>query len=457
MKSCGWRRAACVLAVVAVTSGCTEVVPGVGTFSSLRPAPDAKIPIKGLPAGKPTEVDRIAGNAVADIQEYWTEQMPKTFGITYKPISGGIYSIDPNDPSQSVPCVRKPSDIRGNAFYCPRADAVAWDRVDLLPALQKRFGAFPIAMVLAHELGHAVQSRTHVPGTKTIVVETQADCYAGAWTRTAFNGNSKHFHIDRKSLDDAVGGYLLFRDPVGEDPNDIQAHGNAFDRVSAFQEGFEQGAEHCRSFDDSRQFTEAPFNDANDSPNTGGNLPFDQAIALGTRDLAGYWQNEFGKVFGKTWKPVDSVKSFDGSSESGRPRCGATTITQAVRYCPDDNTIYYDGKQAMPHLYEKTGNGDFAPMTMIAIAYGQAVRSRLGKPITGDDAVLNATCLAGAYAGDTVGRPRNHSVNLSPGDLDESVQALLTYGGTFLGAPSTAGFVRIKAFRQGFADIRNCQ
>jgi predicted metalloprotease len=454
MKSWGWRWTACVLAVAAATSGCTELVPGVGTFAALRPAPDAKVQIEGLPGGKPTEVDRIAGNALADVEAYWTEQMPQTFGIKYKPVSGGIYSIDPNDSSQSIPCVRKASEIRGNAFYCPKADVVAWDRVDLLPALQKRFGPFPIAMVLAHELGHAVQARTREPGTKTIVVETQADCYAGAWTRAAFDGNSTHFQLDRKSLDDAVGGYLLFRDPVGNDPNDMRAHGNAFDRVSAFQEGFEQGPEHCKGFDDSRQFTEAPFTDPRDD-SSGGNLPFEQAIELGTDDLRQYWERMFATSFHRTWKQVAGVKSFDGDSGSGRPSCGGRTIRQAVAYCPADNTIYYDGP-ALNRVYVKAGNGDFAPMTLIAAAYGQVARNQLGKQITGEDAVLSAVCLAGAYAGDTTRNPTAHRARLSPGDLDESVQALLTFGGTFLGVPNTAGFVRIKAFRQGFADIANC-
>ncbi|HEY9474448.1 MAG TPA: neutral zinc metallopeptidase [Mycobacteriales bacterium] len=435
-------------------SACTEVVPGVGTYSSLKNVPDAQIAIRGLPHGEPTEVDRVAGNAVSDIQDFWTEQMPTVFGKRYRRISGGIYSVDPHDTDQRVPCVAEPSDITGNAFYCPQADAVAWDRVSLLPTLQKRFGTFPIAMVLAHELGHAIQSRTSEPGTRTIVIETQADCYAGAWTRAAQQGRAKHFEVDSTSLDEALGGYLLFRDPVGSDPNDEQAHGNAFDRVSAFQEGYEHGARHCRSFDDNRKFTEVPFQDIRDA-DQGGNEPFEQAMQDGPEDLARFWQATFGERYGGTWHPISGVRSFDGRNDSGRPRCAGTTITQAVRYCEQDRVLYFDSTGVLPDIYRRTG--DFGPMTLIAVGYGQAVRSQLGLSTTGTDALTNEICLAGGYAGAVSRRPPDaDGFTLSPGDLDESVQALLGFGGTSLGEPGSSGFGRIKAFREGFADIGNC-
>jgi Predicted metalloprotease len=444
----------CLLAVGMATSACTEVVPGVGTYSSLRTAPDARIQIQGLAHGTPTEVDRIAANAVSDIQDFWAEQMPKEFGQRYRRISGGIYSVDPHDANQRVPCVAKPTDIAGNAFYCPQADAVAWDRVTLLPALQRRFGTFPIAMVLAHELGHAVQARTSEPGTRTIVIEAQADCYAGAWTRAAQQGGAKHFQVDSASLDQALGGYLLFRDPVGSDPNDEQAHGNAFDRVSAFQEGYEQGVSHCRDFNDRRTFTEVPFLDSRDAA-VRGNESFAQAMQDGPADLARFWQSTFEDRYGSTWHPIAGVRGFDGGDDSKRPRCGAVTITQAVRYCEPDRTLYFDDTRVLPNIYRRTG--DFGPMTLLAVGYGQAVRSQLGLSTTGTDALTNEICLAGGYAGAVSQRSADaDGFALSPGDLDEAVQALLGFGGTALGEPGSSGFARIKAFREGFADIGNC-
>ncbi|HEX5495544.1 MAG TPA: neutral zinc metallopeptidase [Mycobacteriales bacterium] len=449
-----WRNAVCVLAVAGMgASACTETVPGVGSFSPLKSSPDARIPIRGLPNGRPTAVDRIAGNAISDIQHFWSTEMPAAFGKNYRPVSGGIYSVDPRDSGQRVPCVDKPADILGNAFYCPTADAVAWDRVGLLPTLDKQFGPFPIAMVLAHELGHAIQSRTSEPGHRTIVIETQADCYAGVWTRAAQEGRAAHFQVDSGTLDEALGGYLLFRDPVGSDPNDRQAHGNAFDRVSAFQEGYEQGVAHCKAFNDSRQFTELPFQQPADAAD-GGNESFAQSMRDGPNDLAAFWQARFDAKFGRTWRPITAVRGYDGSSDSGRPRCAGHTVTQAVQYCPADRTLYFDGVQALPDIYRRTG--DFGPMALIAVGYGQAVRDELGRSITGTNALTNEICLAGGYAGVVSRRNGANELTLSPGDLDEAVQALLSFGGTAFGEPGSSGFARIKAFRSGFASLDNC-
>ena len=106
------------------------------------------------------------------------------------PAGVGFYSIDP-DGSVAAPCTEDPSDIRGNAFYCPARDIVAWDRKILLRSCKERFGDFLVAMVLAHEWGHAIQKRTKLPSDRTIVVETQADCYAGRVHRLGAAGNAR--------------------------------------------------------------------------------------------------------------------------------------------------------------------------------------------------------------------------------------------------------------------------
>ena len=56
--------------------------------------------------------------------------------------------------------------------------------------LAERFSPSVVAVVMAHEFGHAVQSRTdeldrNVP---TIYTEQQADCFSGAWARRVWEG-----------------------------------------------------------------------------------------------------------------------------------------------------------------------------------------------------------------------------------------------------------------------------
>jgi len=55
---------------------------------------------------------------------------------------------------------------------------------------------------------------------------------------------------------------VAFRDPVGTTQTAQGAHGDAFDRVSAFQDGFDKGAKLCADMSvDNREFTARAFQD----------------------------------------------------------------------------------------------------------------------------------------------------------------------------------------------------
>lgn len=454
-----WRRGACALALIGLAAtGCAQQVAGVGEYSAeLSDVPDAKLNIKGLDGDKPTEVDVIAGNAIADIEDFWTDELPKVYDKDYKPLpKGNLFSVDPDGDVSGLPCGAESDDIRNNAFYCPPDDAVAWDRKELFPTLRENFGDFLIAMVLAHEWGHVIQGRVGDSGTKTIVAETQADCFAGAWTKaTQAHPEGWHFVADAQIMDSALAGYLMFRDPVGADPSDQQAHGNGFDRISGFQEGFEQGAEHCTGFNDDRQFTEIPFTNETDA-NQGGNLPYDDAMDLGKRELDAYWKDAYPKIFDGSWEDIAAVTPYDG--KDNRPKCGSEQVDRAVQYCEDDNTIYFDNADAFPAVYKKTG--DFGPMTLLSMAYSQAALKQAGKAFTGGDGVKAAICLAGAHAGEVTRNPpvnQDGRISLSPGDLDEAIQALLSYAGAYFRVQTTAGFTRVVSYRDGFATADNCE
>ncbi len=446
-----WRRLATATAVLAVlATGCVQQIPGLGSYSASRTkAPDAKIEIRNTDHGP---IDALAGNAVADIQQFWTEEMPKQFHRPYRPVSA-FYSIDP-DGSVAAPCTEDPSDIRGNAFYCPARDIVAWDRKILLPQLQERFGDFLVAMVLAHEWGHAIQKRTTLPSDHTIVVETQADCYAGAFTAWALKGNAPHFEITRLDLDRALSGFLLFRDPLGSNASDRQAHGSGFDRVSAFQDGYEQGVPFCAKFNDDRTFTQVGFLDPKDEQQQG-NLPLAQTLDQGPKDVDAYWKASYQKLYGQPWKPLAGVKPF---ADANRPRCAGQPVLDA-QYCAADDTIYYD-TDALSKVYQQA-SGDFGPISLVAIAYGQAVRERRGESAATDSesTLLSAICATGGYARDAFGQRDPARLSLSPGDLDEAIRALLDAAGSsdFTNVHTTTGFDRVQAFRDGFNSAKSCK
>jgi predicted metalloprotease len=445
-----WRLPIAALASLSVlASGCANLVVGAGSYSSgLTDVPDAKLQINGTDGGR---IDKIAGNAIADVQGFWRQQLPANFDKQYKPVSA-FFSVDP-DGDKAAPCTNSPSDIRGNAFYCPTQDIVAWDRKGLFPDLEKRFGPFLIAMVMAHEWGHAIQHRTEMPSNRTIVIEAQADCYAGSWTKTALTGGEPHFQISRQDLDQALAGYLQFSDPIGADANDRQAHGSGFDRISAFQEGFEQAVKHCTTYDDDRVFTEIPFGSAQDQQRQG-NVSYEQTLSDGPKDIADFWSKTFEKTFDRKFAPIAKVTGYD--ADSNRPTCDGSPVS-ALQYCPVDDTIYFDQQNALKKVYDDTG--DFGPMSLFGVAFGEAIRKRLGQTVNGEEALLGSICLAGAYAGDVFNRRRTSALlQLSPGDLDEAVQALLNFAGKqgLFDANGTVGFDRVAAYRKGFGSIKNC-
>ncbi|HVX44698.1 MAG TPA: neutral zinc metallopeptidase [Mycobacteriales bacterium] len=437
------RALAAVLAVLAVAGCSGATIDGEGIYGTddATPAPQAKLSIHFTNDGS---VDDLAANAMADIQQYWKTEFPELFDQPYKKIDS-FYSIDPEDDDGTLPCVGSADNMRGNAMYCPATDSVLWDRTDFFPVLTKNFGDYAVPMVLAHETGHAIQDRTHDPGERTISIETQADCYSGAFTRAAFSGQAPHFPLTTAELDHALGGMLAFADQPGEDPTNPLAHGNAFDRISAFQDGFAYGAARCadpKYFSDHRPYTELPYS-ASAHPKRDeeqkGNSPYQESVRLGVKDLTEFWAQFKG------WKPLKDVV---GLSENSDQDCGGTPIDKALIYCTADNTIYFDA-EALPKLHDIAG--DFAVETMLAVAYAFAARHDFGQSTDDQNGLLGAICYAGAYTHSVFAKPQVHYYQLSPGDLDEALQALLVgmTGGSFNGLQDTTGFQRVRAFQVG--------
>src|SRR5690242_5821055 len=92
----GWRTAAVVASLAVFLSGCAQSVPGFGSYSNgLSEVPDATIEIKGEPERGKGTVDSIAGNAIFDIQRFWTQQMRTVFNKSYDPVKE-FWAINPD-------------------------------------------------------------------------------------------------------------------------------------------------------------------------------------------------------------------------------------------------------------------------------------------------------------------------------------------------------------------------
>jgi predicted metalloprotease len=443
------RRVAAVLpaGLLLLLSGCATVVIGEG--SPLAPpvvdVAEGEVPITGA---DDSEIDELARNALADLESFWGQRFPEVYGEEFPPLQGGYFSVDPDDVDpgaypDGVSCGSDPREVEDNAFYCqaegaPNSDSITYDR-SFLAELADQFGRFIPDLVMAHEFGHAVQARIGFPPA-SIVAETQADCFAGAWTAWVAAGEAEHTTIRQVELDELLRGYLQLRDPVGTGLEEEAAHGSYFDRVSAFQEGFADGVEACRdNFTTQRVFTQQQFT-RDDDIATGGNAAPADIPGLVENSLPPFWEAVLSDL-GEDFEPP-SFEPFSGTAPSCAPE------DRDVVYCADGNIVGIDDTDLFPEVYEI---GDFAAITGIAIPYALAARDQLGQSTDDAEAIRSAVCASGAFSF-SVFAGELTDVVISPGDVDEAVLFLLDYGPDpdVLPDVDLTGFELVDVFRTGF-------
>lgn len=128
-----------------------------------------------------------------DIQTTWQELFNEA-GLQYEETDLNIFTGS----VQTNGCGNASSAV--GPFYCPApADRDVYIDLEFFEELSRRFGApgdFAQAYVIAHEIGHHIQSVTNTsdqirqakeqdPANKNsyaILQELQADCYAGIWS-----------------------------------------------------------------------------------------------------------------------------------------------------------------------------------------------------------------------------------------------------------------------------------
>lgn len=420
--------------------------------------PDADLQVEGTTG---SEEDRIATNAVADLYDYWDEQLPKLFNEKFTHIQR-LISYDSNGEAVTV-CGESTAGFV-NAFYCGGngEDAIAWDRGVLLPGLTKMFGPMSVVGVLAHEMGHAVQFRlgeksSMSANTPTIVREQQADCYMGNFMRWVADKKSKHFQLNTgQGLNDILATVFFIRDPAGLDHKTEGAHGLAFDRVYAFQEGFRNDPRRCAKMDGDeidKRITEQERNKADEK--VGGNAPIEKQ----TLDLL---QDSLDEAF------KDNGADQPKITENGS-KCEKGDSTSPATYCPDENIVGIDteklkkiakppAKGAEPGA-DGGGIGDFAAFAEIASRYTLAIQKQIGADLTDENAGLRTACLTGAWTAFTVDKNPNQEdkqLHLAVGDLDEAVAELLQddslIAADIAGKQVKSGFARVEAFRRGYME-----
>ncbi len=228
---------------------------GGGSSAPVAPRSAAK-----FSKGEEETLKRFVGFVLDDAQNTWTKILPEQQGVAYRKAKLVLF----RDYVRSG-C----GDAEGamGPFYCP-ADEKVYIDLNFYDELRRKFGApgdFAQAYVIAHELGHHLQtilgierkvrmSQQRNPRAQkqlSVAMELQADCLAGIWAHeTEQRGLLEAGDIDEAlRAASAVGDDSIQQMTTGRVRPESFTHGSAAQRKEWFARGFETGkVSACNTF-----------------------------------------------------------------------------------------------------------------------------------------------------------------------------------------------------------------
>lgn len=172
--------------------------------------------------------------------------------------AGRAFDVGPDTGSTSTACGYGQSAM--GPFYCP-ADRKVYLDLSFYNDMQKKLGGggdFALGYVLAHEVGHHVQTVLGISeqvqtlqqrvtkkeaNALQVKMELQADCFAGVWGHFM----EKRGILEAGDLEEAlktataIGDDRLQKEATGRVVPDSFTHGTSLQRLNWFKKGFRSG------------------------------------------------------------------------------------------------------------------------------------------------------------------------------------------------------------------------
>jgi len=241
---------------VIVAAGALFLFGGLGGGGGAPVVPSAQVSAPGanVPAGQASQLtnstDRFVAKVLASTEDTWT-QIFAADGQKYPApplvlFSGQIRSACGSASSATGP------------FYCPGDRKVYLD-TSFFEELARRFGApgdFAAAYVIAHEVGHHIQTITGISDQVTkmqrraskveanqllVRLELQADCFAGVWASRNPTLLDDGDFAEGVRAAQAIGDDTLQKQAQGRVVPDSFTHGSSEQRVRWLTTGFKSG------------------------------------------------------------------------------------------------------------------------------------------------------------------------------------------------------------------------
>jgi hypothetical protein len=267
--------------------------------------------------------------------------------------------------------------------------------------------------------------------------------------RWVAEGSSPRFTLSTgDGLNKLLAAMIAFRDPLLNE-SDTEAgddeHGSAFERVSAFQFGFTDGASACAAID-LKEFKQR----RGDLPVL---LPAHQTSELPVTEQS---VQSIVDAMNVAFAPADPPRLAFDEADCPDARTGGP-----ASYCPATNTITVD-LPALEELGAQTDDesgvvmGDNTAYSVVVSRFMQAIQHLHGGVALDDaEAALRTACLTGVATvkmTDSISTPSGNTIQLTAGDVDEAVSGILVNGlvaSDVNGDSVPSGFSRIDAFRVG--------